>query len=361
MSLEGKNILLVSPEPWGHLFVSKHHYAICLSRKGNRVFFLNPPSSISGITGTEHENLWSVNYRGFPKGLRYYPSFFHKIFFLKVYRELERTCDVTFDVVWSFDSSVFFDFSLLPTSTLRVLHIVDFNQNFQIAKAAKTADICFCTSEYIKKRLLLYNRNIFKINHGYAFANQMNMEVMGVDNSSNLKAGYAGNLDLQYIDWDLFEKVILENQGIDFYFAGSLENLERKDFFDKQPNVKYLDVLEANALTAFYERMDILLLSYKADQYKKQLANPHKMMGYLGSGKMIVTTYTKEYEKLVTQGLLLMSQNNKDFSDLLQQASLNIQTWNSDEKIGARKEFAFSNTYEKQIKKIESLLQTHVF
>ncbi len=39
-----KTILLISPESWGKSFVSKHHYAVELAKKGNIVYFLNPPS-----------------------------------------------------------------------------------------------------------------------------------------------------------------------------------------------------------------------------------------------------------------------------------------------------------------------------
>ena len=41
--LKGKTILILSPQSWGKMFVSKHHYAIGLAKKGAVVYFLNPP------------------------------------------------------------------------------------------------------------------------------------------------------------------------------------------------------------------------------------------------------------------------------------------------------------------------------
>ena len=41
--LKKKVILLISPQPWGSLYISKNHYALELS-KNNIVFFLCPQS-----------------------------------------------------------------------------------------------------------------------------------------------------------------------------------------------------------------------------------------------------------------------------------------------------------------------------
>ena len=42
MKLEDQPILVVSNEPWGEVWFSKHNYAFELSRK-NRVLFVDPP------------------------------------------------------------------------------------------------------------------------------------------------------------------------------------------------------------------------------------------------------------------------------------------------------------------------------
>ena len=42
-ALTNKTILIISPQGWGDMFISKHHYAIELAKKGNTVYFLNPP------------------------------------------------------------------------------------------------------------------------------------------------------------------------------------------------------------------------------------------------------------------------------------------------------------------------------
>jgi hypothetical protein len=42
--LKNKTILVISPNNWGTMHISKHHYAIELARLGNSVYFLNPPN-----------------------------------------------------------------------------------------------------------------------------------------------------------------------------------------------------------------------------------------------------------------------------------------------------------------------------
>lgn len=48
---KGKKILIISQQAWSNMRISKHHYALMLSEKGNDVYFLGPPSETgkSGI------------------------------------------------------------------------------------------------------------------------------------------------------------------------------------------------------------------------------------------------------------------------------------------------------------------------
>src|SRR5688572_10568166 len=167
VKLTGKTILLVSPEPWNHIFVSKHHYAVHLSRRGNKVYFLGPPGDKASVEATRFENLFNVTYKGFPPGLRFFPAQVRRKIIARTYSELIALCKTDFDVVWSFDNSVFFDLSALPATALKISHIVDYNQDFQTKRAASTADFCFCTSDVILNRLSGYSDRVHKINHGY--------------------------------------------------------------------------------------------------------------------------------------------------------------------------------------------------
>lgn len=356
MNLSGLNILLVSPEPWEHIAISKHHYAIHLGRRGNRVFFLGPPSHIESVQETRFENVFSVSYRGFPRGLRFYPGFFQARVIRKKFDRLQHLCDVKFDVIWSFDNSVFYDFSGLPKSVTKISHIVDLTQNFRLARAARTANLCLGTSAAIVSLLKQHNSHSHFVQHGYAKADSDGSLTLPEQHFS-VKVGYAGNLKLKYIDWELLKTVVASAPQAGFYLAGPYDDSnEVIAWMRTRPNVFLLGEVAGSGLEAFYRQMDILLICYLADEFSDQLANPHKMMQYLGSGTMIVSTYTAEYNALEDRGLLIMATRNDEFQRKFLTALNDLEFWNDPQKKQLRMEIALDNTYLKQLERIEDLL-----
>jgi len=352
MELKKKNILLISPEPWDHIFVSKHHYATHLAKKGNNIYFLNPPSDQKKVMTTKYKNVYSVNYKGFPKGLRFYPSLIQQYFIQKMFNRVQKWCNVEFDIVWSFDNSVFFDFSALPKRVLKISHIVDLNQNFKLAQAADTADFCFGVIPLIVSRLKANNEHSFLINHGVQPFNKTG-DKQTVPGNNKLKAMYIGNLKMKFIDWSLLHILVKQNKNVDFIFLGE-NTTDYSDFFIKE-NVYYLGKVKAEEIPAFLKSSDILLLTYSEDYYTNY-ATPHKMMEYLASGKMVVATKTMEYNTLAEKELIIMSEQNSDFPDLFREVITEIEEWNIPEKQNMRKAFALDNTYDRQITRIENII-----
>ena len=43
MFLTNKTIIIISQLDWGDMFISKHHYAVELSKLGNTVYYMNGP------------------------------------------------------------------------------------------------------------------------------------------------------------------------------------------------------------------------------------------------------------------------------------------------------------------------------
>jgi hypothetical protein len=362
MDLRKRNILLISPEPWNHIFVSKHHYATHLAERENRVFFLGPPTAHGAVASTDFKNVYSVAYSGFPKGMRFYPSFLQRFFIRKKFESLQELCDIQFDIIWSFDNSVFFDFSALPGDILKISHIVDLNQDFQTRKAATTADYCFCTTELIKERLLKYNTKVFKINHGF-YDPAIDSSPVTLPGKSKIKALYTGNLAIPFIDWVLLDKVVMENPEVDFIFVGpnaeifnqdSEQNQAKKNVL-KCDNAFFVGRMNSNELIKYQRSADILLVVYQ-EKYHNNQANPHKMMEYLGSGKLVVATFTAEYKDLHERKIILMSMRNSELLLLFKKSLRELSTWNGEEKQAVRRNFALDNAYDKQISRIEEII-----
>ena len=46
--LNKKNVLIISPNFWGNVHITKHHYSLELHKLGANIFYLNPPSRSLG-------------------------------------------------------------------------------------------------------------------------------------------------------------------------------------------------------------------------------------------------------------------------------------------------------------------------
>lgn len=351
MKFINKSILIVSPEPWDHIFVSKHHYATHLASLGNKIYFLNPPADNEECKETIYDNLYSVSYRGFIKGLRFLPTFIQRTVFRKVFDKLQELCNTKFDIVWSFDNSVFFDFKALPDSVYSISHIVDWTQDFEFKKASLTADLCLSTSKYILEKQKKYNLKSYNIGHGFNEINN-NLKTFPLKGNNKVNCGYAGNLDIKYIDWQIVEKLIKHNPNVDFHFAGQWKNKDRFTNISLEENFHFYGKLDANDLPSFYGEMDLLLLVYQYEKYPEQLANPHKVMEYLASGKMIISNWLEEYSALHGH-LISMSKNASDLIECFNKVTSDFDFWNSAKKMAQRKEIAMKSNYMNKIKEIE--------
>ena len=81
MKFENLNILLISPNYWGTMFVSKHWYAIELAKRGNNVYFLEPPRNKQPFQIEllkEYSSLYIVRYATFQRGIKFLPKFLSK-------------------------------------------------------------------------------------------------------------------------------------------------------------------------------------------------------------------------------------------------------------------------------------------
>lgn len=359
MKLKYKNILLISPESWNHIFVSKHHYATHLGDLGNKVYFLNPPTNELSCSLTNHKNVFSVHYNGFLKGLRFLPPFFQRILISQKFKMLQKLCGVKFHIIWSFDNSVFFDFSALPNKIYSISHIVDLNQNFNFKKSAKTADLCIGLIPEIVKRFEPLNNNTIQITHGVKLF-ENNVEKIVLPGRNKNKALYAGNLNMKHIDWELLYKVTIQfPQQLDFIFIGDnhdkINNIYKKKVLE-QNNVFFIPKVNYKELHQYLSSADILFLAY-LPTYDMDCALPHKLFEYLQTGRIIISNWINSYSEIISHVDILCSNNADEYILNFKKA---IKTIDVDEKntVNERnRKFAVSNTYDNQISKIENYIK----
>jgi len=352
-----KNIILISPESWGINYLSKHHYALSLAQSGHRVWFINPPGSSEKLQINEIEtNLFVVSYMPILRGKNKMPGFlsryFHKIEIKKILKTTSKP-----DIVWSFDPYVFQwldDFG----ANIKIYHQVDAMNNDRLIKIiAQQADFVFSTAESILNKLKPFNRNCYKIPHGCHFKDKLYRDFTpGIPGKNKIKACYVGNF-YKVLDMDTILILINQNPDVDFIFIGPTEKsnlgsevLEKTyiEALAKKSNAFLMGPIPAQDLHYYLELMDINFAVYK----EKQM-NSHKIMGYLYSGKVSLSTPLVEYE---SSELLLQSKSNEDFPDLFRSVKQNLTHFNSHKKVTERRAYALEHSYDKLLNRIEKII-----
>src|ERR1700757_3422349 len=109
--LKNKTILIISQQDWGSMFISKHHYALELSKLGNKVYFINSPDQKNKlqpgqiiIEKTQYAGLFTVSHRFFfPYFIRFKSVFlFDKLVTIHI-NNIIKKIEEPVDIVWSFD------------------------------------------------------------------------------------------------------------------------------------------------------------------------------------------------------------------------------------------------------------------
>lgn len=353
-----KQVLIVSPEPWNGHFVSKHHYAVTLAKAGSHVYFLNPPDnsiSKSEVKETQYKNLWEIKATKVARGLRLYPGFIRGRIERKWLKNVEKLIKNQFDIIWLFENSRFYDMGFAG-HRLKIYHQVDSNQNFHISKAATTADICFCTTDFIKNKLDSYSNLVYKIHHGVLseISDKSLDEIQATRFLKHkLNVVLIGNLDIKYLDLNILEALIKSYPHIGFHLVGGYK--EDGLCYTKCNTLKntfFWGKVESQIIPSILSLCDVSLLLYKAETKFdiEQLASPHKIMEYLASGKVTVATYTDEYKD--KRELLEMVDKNSDYLSKFDTVIKELVHYNSAEKQTQRKSFANEHTYSKQLSKI---------
>ncbi|MEQ9218622.1 MAG: glycosyltransferase [Cyclobacteriaceae bacterium] len=327
MNLKDKNILIISPEAWGINYVSKHHYANQLVKRSNKVYFLNPPGSGGSSIVKVESGVMVVDYKMKFRGTWRLPGFLSAILIKLELNQFEKYVGIKFDIIWNFDSSRFFNLSMVRTSIFKICHIVDLNQDLQRPLLASTSDICFGTTKYIVEELSRYNHNSYKIGHGYQAETKENMDFsFKMPGINAKKALYVGNLSMKYIDWELLYKTATAYPKVDLVFVGpdGKSNLSNdvladrhKELLRKLDNVYFIPPVHSRAIPQLLKMADVLLIAYK-EKYHRDQSAPHKMNEYLASGKPILATFTEEY--IHCKNRIFMTSRNSEFPLLFSDA-----------------------------------------
>ncbi len=378
-SLTNKTILIISQQSWGKMFVSKHHYAAELARRGNKVYFLNPPNyqdknfieTVEIVPSNYHPDLYIVNDNiDFPYNLKFH---FKGLFHLLIKRHIRailKKIKAPVDIVWSFDLAHVYPLQYFPSKALKIFHPVDDPLNRTGIGAASGAQYIFSTANEILKKYESYKVSKYFINHGISEAFLFNEKMLKT--TATIRVGFSGNLLREDIDRNTLLKIITENPSILFECWGGYEFKDTNvggandsaavqfiETLKAKTNVILHGAVPADQLPAGLRRMDAFLICYDLTVENRNGPNYHKLLEYISTGKVVVSNYICVYKDM-PQFVQMVSEatHNRELPALFQKVIGNLQFYNSPELEKQRIEFAKDNTYPKQIDRIEAILST---
>lgn len=379
MQLKDKTILIISPQAWGLMFISKHHFAIELAKRGNRVYFLNPPGEggpevknfrVSALP--QSENLLLIDHvLRFPARLRFHlPSLFDW-FMKKHIRRLLHFLPAQPDIIWSFDLNKVYPFDAFPAAAYKLFHPVDEPLTPQAIASGNGAQIIFSVTEEIISKYAHLNVPRYTLNHGVTanFLQEADAQ-RGQRAPGPIRVGISGNLLRADLDRATLLKIIAAHPDKTFECWGACKlnssnigggnDTETAAFIqrlEEASNVILHGPVPSSELAKALPRMDLFLICYDVIKDQSKGTNYHKILEYLASGKVIVsnnvTTY-KDRPDLVQ--MIADRQSNKGLEELFREVVTHLDQYNSEEAMQVRREFARSNTYASKVDRIESLL-----
>jgi glycosyltransferase involved in cell wall biosynthesis len=375
LKLQNKTILLISPQAWGNMYLSKHHYAIALAKLGNEVYFLNPPNvkhvknEVEIVESKIHPSLFIINHSlFFSKKLKFkFIWLFHLLMKFHI-KKIKKNISKEIDIVWSFDLGNYYPLKCFG-SAYKIFSPFDKPQNNRSINSAKNSDIIISVAPEIIEHYSHFNVPKHFIHHGLAdeFFNQ---NFTNQNANDNIRIGLSGNWLRKDIDTDCLLKIIRDNSNIIFEIWGSYKishsniggaRFNEMDEFIKQliaeKNVMMHGVVHPRELAIQFQRMNGFLICYNILKDHSKGTNYHKIMEYLSTGKVVISNNISNYNNI--PGLLEMTEsreNNDELPSLFKQVLENLAYYNSSEKMKSRIFFAQSNSYSKRIEQIEGIL-----
>jgi hypothetical protein len=378
-ALRDKTILIVSPQSWGKMFVSKHHYAVELARNGNRVYFLNPPltkkdsaymDKVSIADSGIHPDLLIVSHKiSFPYNIKFHlPGLFHALMKPHI-RAVLKALGAPMDIIWSFDLGNLYPFRLFPASALRVFHPVDEPLNQTAFSSAEGAEVIFSVTKEILDKYRACGAPLHFINHGLAreFLGKANIQRV---KGNPLRVGLSGNFLRKDIDRGILLQIVRDNPAIVFECWGSYEASQSNisgnsdddtiDFIASlrsMPNAILHGAVKAEELACQMHAVDAFLICYDINKDQSKGTNYHKIMEYLSTGKVIISNNVSTYQG--QPDLLQMTgerEHNRNLPALFREVMGDLDKYNSPALQQFRVEYSESNSYQKQIQRIEEII-----
>ncbi len=293
--LQEKSILIISNEPWGDIWYSKHNWAYELSRK-NKVLFINPPErwSFKDFFSCKikiekySDSLLSVNYNNRLPFTRFEFIFqLNELLITKALKKWMDTNDINNRIFWSFDPYRFSNpKSFNPIKSI-FFRVDIFLLKQREKRLIKNVDAVIVTANELLKGV--HAKKELVLSHGISLEEFNSDKDVEYDNNYFL---YVGNIDHR-LDVELIKKMLLEFPNEKFLFIGKKMDTENELFHDifnrkKYDNMILHGVEHFKNLKHYIHKSKACLVPMDLKVHGNAVHH-HKSLQYLALGKPVIS------------------------------------------------------------------------
>ncbi|MCU4175081.1 hypothetical protein [Carboxylicivirga sp. N1Y90] len=378
MELNNKRILIISPEPWGKMLLSKHHYTLELLKKGNTVYFLSGQSNNHKwkISKADFTNkLFFISYPRLPllEKIRFHYRSLYLFILSVIIPQLNRKIGKT-DLLISFDCNGVFPKLKMFEASKRLFFPVDQIPHKYRSEYSGFEHVLSITPIILNSIQTNKEKHLFHHGLNSAFAqnalNLLKSNQAASDKKEAIKVAYVGNLLIgEILDRKSLTTIIEEHPQIEFHFFGPYsakqsnigasandESVSFITYLKKQSNCTLHGAMSPDNLVTQLNDFHAYLLCYNNLFDKNEGSNAHKIMEYLSYGKAIIASNVSMFNKNSHLLHMLPDWNNDNYPGLFNKIIKELKQHNEVAKQKERINFALSNQYKDKIIQIENII-----
>lgn len=354
--LKDKAILIISNEPWGDIWYSKHNWAYELSQNNN-VFFINPPLRwafrdlfIKKIASKNYTNtLKIINYNNRLPFTRFELIFrLNELIVAKTIKRWLELNKINNRIFWSFDPYRFSNPNLFSVSKSIFFRVDKFRVPDRERILLENVDGLIVTAKVLLKGTISKQHLI--LSHG------ISEEEFTHTNDIKYEEGYflyVGNIDSR-LDIVLLEKLLIEFPEKKFLFIGKKANATNEIFENifyknKYENIIIHGIEHFKNLKNYIYKSKVCLAPMDMSIDGNEIHH-HKSLQYLAMGKPILSPLFND--KINNDEHILGYVSINEAIQILRDIDVSETQEKAENRIKFAKQFLYSNL----IKKVEDFL-----
>lgn len=331
--LRNNNILIVSNEPWGDVWFSKHHYAWELAKE-NRVFFLEAPGNwkLSHLWSNRIERKEITSSLAVVRYNNYLPLTGSIPLLNRINNKMICALLSNYFREENFFPFIFLSFDPVRLTVPQMLkpsvslfYSVDNHSHETEYALAANADIVLAVSDHIANKYSTINKQVHYIPHGIP-ANELSPSAI-TGHAVKKQVLYMGSINYR-LNYALLDRLSEKLADHTFILAGSID---KKEFtpadtetftrLEARKNVQFIGPVHFNGLKDHILNSALCLCFYKTDYISNKL-NSLKILQYLSFGKTVISNHFEMYRDAFP-GLIYQTDDETEFEHLVMEKIAN--------------------------------------